>query len=344
MNSARACSLMVLSLLSACSGSRATPVAAPVTVSAADAATATDAVVAVADVAPPTDPRREALTAAWMSTHPEGGETFSILAGPTDYHDAATPGARVAAVIKRGSSAILVVTPVPFDAEKVATLTLPNDVSDAGEVVGMTVRDVNGDHRDDVAVFQLHDRTLEGYVPLGEFMSLVTYMPEPYPQLASLERIRMQLLGTGNDAEFATALQTLNTYEPPAQGMSPMRFISRLRYATPAQFRAAVAPGGLRLCTDYPDRTGNRHKRCRTVLVSQMTDAMITGVIRNSLGEFTEVITDDLNGLQGGSCQPQGREIHCGASVGGPSGDSWSLIGEGASMRLIELAPWAESS
>ena len=343
MNSARVCSLLAWSLVAACSGSRATPVTAPVTASAADASAVADAAVAVVDVAPASDPQRDALMAAWRATSPMDQVAPTVLAGPTDCTDPATPGARVAAVLSHGQDLLLVVTPVPFETEKSATLTLSSE-GGAESLVGMTVRDANGDHHPDVAVFLRNDRELEGYVPIGEYMTLVTYTTEPYPQLSSLERVRMQLLGVRNEGELVAGLATLNTYEAPAAGMSPMRFISRLRYATPAQMRAAIAPTGLRLCTDFPDRTGNRRKRCRTVPVAGLTDALLNGAVRNSLGEFTEVITDELNGLQGGSCQRHGRETQCGASIGGPSGDSWTLIGEGASMRLIELAPWAESS
>jgi hypothetical protein len=157
-------------------------------------------------------------------------------------------------------------------------------------------------------------------------------------------RAEVQLLGVRDDAAVAAALPTMNAYEAPAAGVSPARFLARLRYATPAQFRAAVASTGLRLCTDLPDRTGNRRRRCATTPVARLTDALITGRIRRDLGTFDEVLTDEAGELTMPSCQRQGAEIHCGANIGGPAGVGWALVGEGATLRLIEVCPWAESS
>ena len=294
---------------------------------------------------PAADPRRDAVLAAWRASNPNSTDAPNVLAGPIDYADESVPGARVAAVVVGGSSSpSLVVTAVPFTAESLATgtVSLLGDAQNA--VASMSARDVNGDHHPDVAVFLRTEQVLDNYVPIQRFAYFYTLQTQPERSMAPMVRSTVQLLGVRDDAALAAALPSLNTYEPPAAGMSPARFISRLRYATPEQFRQAVAPSGLRLCTDLPDRTGNRRKRCTTYPMARLTDALITGRIRNNLGQFVDVLADDTSELTEPSCQRAGQEIHCGANIGGPAGTDWSVVGEGASLRIIEVSPWAESS
>jgi hypothetical protein len=337
---------MVLSLslvAAACSGTRATPPAAPV---ATVSASADASVTASADAAatPATDPRRDAVLAAWNAAAPPGDGTAEILAGPIDYPDPEAQGLRVAAVVGRGEDAQLLVTPVPFVAGAAMSASLSLSSTAAEAIAGLSARDLNGDHRDDLAVFLRREYELENYISLQRFALLYTPVTSPERELKPLIRAENELLGVRDDAALAAALPNLHTYEPPSEGMSPARFIARLRYATPAQFRAAVAATGLRLCTDLPDRTGNRRKRCTTYPAARLTDALITGRIRHDLGVFVEVLVDDTSDLQSPSCQRAGREIQCSASVGGPAGVGWSVIGEGAAMRILEISPWAESS
>lgn len=326
----------------ACSGSRATPVTppAPVVTAASDAST-----VVQADVAetPPADPRREAVLAA-ARANAVNAEVPVIVAGPIDFPDPEAQGTRVAAVVGSGSDARLLVTPVPF--VDGAALTTPITITGApqDDIAGLSTRDINGDHKPDLAVFLRREFELESYVSLQRFARLYTIGTTPERSLAPLIRAENQLLGVRDDAALAAAIPGLNTYEAPAEGMSPMRFIARLRFATPAQFRAAVASTGLRDCTDFPDRTGNRRKRCTTRPVARLTDALITGPIRRSLGTFVDVLSDDTNELTDPSCQRVGNELHCGANIGGPAGTDWAVVGEGASLRIIEISPWAESS
>ncbi len=328
-------------LLVAAAGCRSapppTPVTAPVVAPAPTVATTVDA------GAPAADPRRDALMAAWRATHPDVAGEVSVRGEIIDVPDPAAPGARVAAVLVHETALTLVLTPVPFVAGQQASTSL--SMLNATEAfTSISARDVNGDQRPDLAVFLSAEEVVADYLPLQHFAHFFALRTEPERSLASMVRAEVQLFGVRDDAGLAAALPTLNAYEPPTAGMSPMRFLSRLRYATPAQFRAAVAPSGLRLCTDFPDRTGNRRQRCVNTPVARLTDALITGRVRNSLGEFTDIVVDDDSGLQTPSCQRHGAEIRCGASVGGPSGVNWSLIGEGATLRLIEISPWAEST
>ncbi len=326
----------------ACSGSRATPVTSPTpTVTAsADASTAAQADAAVT---PPADPRREAVLAA-ARANAVNAEVPVIVAGPIDFPDPEAQGIRVAAVVGSGNDARLLVTPVPFVDGAVLTTPIMITGTPQDDIAGLSTRDINGDHHPDLAVFLRREYELENYVPLQRFARLYTIGTTPERSLAALIRAETQLLGVRDDAALAAAIPGLNAYEAPAEGMSPARFIARLSFATPAQFRAAVASTGLRVCTDLPDRTGNRHKRCATHPVARLTDAMITGRIRHDLGTFVDVLSDDTRELTDPSCQRVRSEIHCGANVGGPAGTDWALVGEGATLRLIEVSPWAESS
>lgn len=304
-------------------------------------ATPVATVTAVDAGAPPVDPRREALLAAGRAASPNDHVHVSVLGEIVDVPD---PSPRVAAVMMLDQQAMLVMTPVPFVAGAQATGYLSAHEPAQETIAGLVARDVNGDHKTDLAVFVRAEETTEGYAPLQRFAQFYTLRTEPEPTLASMVRVELQLLGVRDDAGLVAALPTLDAYEPPAAGMSPARFLARLRYATPAQFRAAVAPTGLRLCTDFPDRTGNRHKRCATTPAARLTDAQITGSIRRSLGEFADIVTDNGDALQMPSCERRGRELHCNANIGGPAGVDWSFVGEGETLRIIEISPWAESS
>jgi len=293
--------------------------------------------------APQVDPRSAALVAAWRAANPQETGEVTVRGEPVDVPDPTDPGARAAGVVQHGSDATLVLTAVPFVAGSAATVGLSYDLAPES-ITGVSARDLNGDRRPDLAVFSRDERVLESYLPLQRYARFFALRTGPERSLAAMVRAEVQLLGVRDDAGLAAALPTMNAYEPPAAGMSPVRFLSRLRYATPAQFRAAVAPSGLRLCTDLPDRTGNRRRRCATTPVARLTDALVTGRIRQQLGTFDEVESDEVGELTMPSCQRQGAEIRCGASVGGPAGVYWSLVGEGESLRLVEVCPWAESS
>ena len=324
-------------IVAACSASRGASNPTP----AATPAPAADAAVAAA--ATPPDPRREAVLAAWRATNPNAAAAPTLVGDPIDYPDEGV-GPRVAAVVAEGNSAALVVTPVPHVAGQQATATLLLTGAPAEVIAGLSARDINGDHKNDVAVFLRREHELDGYAPLQHLALFYTLQTTPERSMAPLERAAVELLGVRDDASLALAIPSLGRYEAPAEGMSPARFIARLRYATPAEFRQAVAATGLRLCTDLPDRTGTRRQRCTTYPAARLTDALITGRIRRDLGTFVDVLTDDTHDLTFPSCQRAGAELHCGANAGGPIGVNWSVVGEGAAMRVIEISPWAESS
>lgn len=334
--------LLAALALAACSSPRTPPPAAPV--AAAPVAPAEDASAAPVARQPPADPRREAVLAAWRADASDRTDPPSLVAGPVDYPGEGAESTRVAAVVASGSSAELVVTAVPFVAGSQTHTSLTISGDPAAVIAGVSVRDVNRDQQPDVAVFLREEYRLEDYLPFQHLALFYTLRTQPERSLAQLVRSEIELLGVRDDAALAAAIPTQGSYEPPAEGMSPVRFIARLRYATPAQFRQAVAATGLRLCTDLPDRTGVRRKRCTTMPAARLTDALITGRIRRDLSEFVDVLTDEPNGLTTPSCQRAGREVHCNANIGGPAGVDWSLVGEGAAMRLVELSPWAESS
>lgn len=329
---------ILLTTLTACASRTPTPAAAPVAEPVAAPVTA-DAAVA----APPVDPRREAVLAAWGASVPNSAAPV-ILSGPIEYTEEGAAGARVAAVVVANSSAQLVVTAVPFVAgqQALAMLSLEGDAAEA--VAGLAAHDVNGDHHTDVAVFLRRESTVEGYLPLQRFTRIFSLTTTPERQMSPMDRAEVELLGVRDAEALTAALPTLGHYEAPRDGLSPARFIARLRYATPAEFRQAVAPTGLRLCTDLPDRSGTRRKRCVAHALSRLTDALITGRIRRDLGQFVDILVDDARDLTFPSCRREGAETQCNANRGGPDGVNWSVVGEGASMRLIEISPWAESS
>lgn len=330
---------ILLTTLTACASRAPTPTAAPV----AEPAPVAAPVTADAAVAPPSDPRRDAVLAAWNASVPNSAAP-TILSGPIEYTEEGAAGARVAAVVSANNSAQLVVTAVPFVAGQQAMAMLSLSGEPTETVAGLAAHDVNGDHHTDVAVFLRSESTTEGYLPLQRFARLFSLTTTPERQMSPMDRAEVELLGVRDAEGLTAALPTLGRYEAPREGLSPARFIARLRYATPAEFRQAVAPTGLRLCTDVPDRGGTRRKRCVAHALPRLTDALITGRIRRDLGQFVDILVDDARDLTFPSCRREGAETQCNANRGGPDGVNWSVIGEGASMRLVEISPWAESS
>ena len=291
--------------------------------------------------------RREAVLAAWRAAHPNPGPDDAppvVVGDPIDYPEEGAAGSRAAGVVASGTFATLVVTPVPHVEERQATATLQTTGAPAETIAGLAARDVNGDGRADVAVFLRREYELDGYAPLQHLALFYTPIGVGERGLAALERAEVELLGVRDDAGLAAAIPTLGRYEAPREGLSPARFIARLRYATPAELREAVAPAGLRLCTDTPDRTGARRKRCTLYSRAQLTDAFVTGRVREALGAVVEVRRGEARGLAFPSCRRVGRELRCGANAEGPAGVDWTLVGEGASLRLVEVSDWAETS
>lgn len=328
--------------LAACAAPR-TPSPAPMPPPSPAAPDDAGAVVESDVPAPQEDPIRVALRAAWRAQHPSDAAEPRVLVGPVDLTDPATPGPRAAALMASGDVVELVATAVPYAASGAATQ--PFSVSGAvaehfGELVA---RDVNGDRHPDAVLFRREDVT-EGYLPLGVRTAIFTLRSGEEAALGELVRASLELAGVDSPAALDAALPTLGRYEAPAAGMSPARFIARLRYATPAEFRAAVAPRGLRLCTDFPGRNEVRVKRCTLYPTARLTDALITGRVRRDLGSFAEVYTEPGGELQAPACERRGAETVCGANIGGPAGVNWTLVGEGATMRLAEVSPWHEAS
>lgn len=292
--------------------------------------------------APQEDPIRVALMAAWHS-FPMAPADGRIVVGPVDLADPAAPGARVAALMAGEHMVRLVTTAVPFVAGSAAEELYNLDATPEETFGELIVRDVNGDHHPDVVLFRRREETVETLVPLGIRAQIYTVRTNPEVTLARLVRAQLELAGVDDAAAFDAALATLGRYEPPTAGMSPARFIARLRYATPAEFRSVVPDPGIRLCTDYPNRRGVREKHCEFVPRARLTDARIRGPAQGALGVFAEVYTEPGSDLIEPNCQRHGAELRCGSSVGGPAGVDWTLRGEGASLRIVEISPWAES-
>lgn len=279
---------------------------------------------------------------AWRSL-PNRAADARVVLGPVDVSDPAAPRTRVVALMAGGTITELVTTAVPFveggASEERYRLSAPPEET----FRDLVVRDANGDRHPDVVLFRRLDDTPDTMVSVRALAEIFTVRTAPQVALARLVRVQVELAGVDNAADFDAALGTLGRYEPPVAGVSPARFIARLRYATPAEFRAAVDPRGLRLCTDFPDRRGMREKLCERVPRARLTDARIRGSAQPALGEFAEIYTESGSGLFDPLCQRQDAVLHCGAVSSGHRGVTWAFSGEGASLRLVEISPWAEA-
>lgn len=348
---------LVLASLAACNSSNATTTTTPGESqassgngSAQDAASdRADADASAAHTSTAADPRITALLAAWGASETSAGAP-RILFGPIAVDDPTDVGPRVVAILGEGARAKLVYTAVPFVAGQQAALALgERDFGeiDPSKITGLAVRRINGDTRPDIAVFTSDERTIEQYVPLQMFTHLFTLRTDPEGErtLHALIRTQLELAGIRTEQELDAQLPTLGRFEAPTAGMSPARFIARLRYATIEQLVSVVPAAGVRLCNDVPDRTGRRRKSCRSVARSAIRGEFAARFnIHQTLAPFAEVEGDDSYQLTTPACQRARNQLDCGANIGGPAGLNWTLSSEGDLLRVAEITAWHEDS
>jgi hypothetical protein len=198
------------------------------------------------------------------------------------------------------------------------------------EVQEVLVRDVDRDGGDEVVVvwrapIRITSTELR---PQAEVYGIDTALT---PTWANLTLVEWQILGSHDAATVDAALASRDRDEPPGEDAPPERFLARLATASPAGFRAALDPRGLRRCE------GGRQVRCRTTLPAALDDAQIAAV-QASFFELQARGGTDPRGYAFTACAPHAGGTRCVASeYTGNASLQWTITGVGAARRLSEV-------
>lgn len=332
----RRTTLCATALLALACAPRAVAVAPPPTVHAV-----VDAGPPPVPAAPTVDPRVTALLAAYGRSM--RNNVVEVLLGPVDLRERGADAPRAAAVLRDGERTELVMTPVPFVEGSAASSSVIPEGSARDEIAELLVRDVDRDGREDLVVLLRRERVVGEDLPLGAFVRAFALETRPARDLAPMARAELLLLGVRDAAALDAALPTLNRFVPPSEGMSPARLLAQLADATPAEFRQAIAATGLRVCSErgLQQRTV---RRCVHHPMARLTDALIATEIRPRNFNFAERLSRDFSGLGPPVCRRTAEGVACHAvySANPAAGRSWSLVGEGASLRLAAVTAHEE--
>ncbi|MFO0624204.1 MAG: hypothetical protein U0325_01190 [Polyangiales bacterium] len=270
---------------------------------------------------------REALAAAQRAA-PAG---LTWIAGPWVVRERGLATPRLAALVGLEGRAALVSVGQTSDAPPTrwCELGLRGDARDTAAVF---VRDVDRDGTDEVIVVARDEPVREG-IPLQARATVYTIDTSLGPSWVSLDRIGLALAGDTDEAGVDVSLVRLGHDEPPHAGTVPARFVARLVDASPAGFRAVIDPRGLRVCDPGP----RGRSVCRTLAAAGIADAEVARLQRRYV-DLVERGGTDPPGVSLQSCQRAGDAVTCGGSHYTQNyGLSWTVRGEGAAMRLVEV-------
>jgi hypothetical protein len=198
------------------------------------------------------------------------------------------------------------------------------------EVQEVLVRDVDRDGGDEVVVVWRTPIRISATRtrPQAEVYGIDTSLS---PTWENHTLVQWQILGSHDPATVDAALASRDRDEPPREDTPPERFLARLATATPAGFRAALDPRGLRRCE------GDRTTRCRTTPAAALTDAEIA-LVQARFFPLQERSGTDPRGFCFASCAPHAGGTRCVASeYTGNVNVVWVIVGTGAARRLSEV-------
>lgn len=334
----RSLGLLALALVTGCSG-RPTQVAptslAPsMTSSTTDVSVAPRDASAEASTASSEDARRALILARVRreALSPHAMHDPAWVAGPWTVRERDQPTPRLAALVRVHDHIELVSVGQEPDAPPTRWADV-SDRPDMSDITAVLVRDVDRDGSDEVIVVAREEPVHEG-IPMFVRAWVYTIDTSLGPAWEPLDRISLALAGDTDEAAIDASLASLGADEAPRAGTVPVRFIARLATASPAGFRAAIDPRGLRVC-EPPSR--GRRDNCRTLAAARISDAEVTRLQRRYF-ELVERGGTDPSGVSPASCRRVGDAVECGGShYTHNRGLSWTVRGEGPAMRLVEV-------
>lgn len=115
--------------------------------------------------------------------------------------------------------------------------------------------------------------------------------------------------------------------------------VLRLGFATAAQFRSLVAPGGLVRCDVATGNARPHYRRCRTLTAAAVTDAFYAEHLRATVTLFESPADPDDAALIDSyeACRTVGARVVCGIPTGGPATTDLTFTGPASARRLSRV-------
>lgn len=161
--------------------------------------------------------------------------------------------------------------------------------------------------------------------------------PEREPRRAAWTSLALGVVA--DDDALRAAVPTLRRFVPPESAATMDAVMLRLGYATAAQFRAMVAPGGIAFCDGAAGNARPHARRCRTYAPAAVTDAVFAErVVANvalaggSGDPDREPRVDDLE-----RCRTVGARVVCAVPTGGPALIDVVFTGPPSARRIARV-------
>ena len=227
----------------------------------------------------------------------------------------------------------------PGQARVIPMLTIPETT----RVQRMSVIDVTGDGDDDVVVW-VDPASLP---PEQVAHSTLVFV---YGGLMGPVRAAWTSLALGvvaDEAALRAAAPTLRSFVLPENAPSLDAVMLRLGFATAAQFRSLVAPGGLVVCDSATGNARPHYHRCHTYAAAAITDAVYAERIRGTITLFEDPQEPDdaprVDSFE--RCRTVGVRGVCSVPTGGPATTLVVFTGPPAARRIsrVETSVYEDS-
>ncbi|MDB4931267.1 MAG: hypothetical protein JWM10_3751 [Myxococcaceae bacterium] len=149
----------------------------------------------------------------------------------------------------------------------------------------------------------------------------------------------LALGAVADDAALRAAAATVRSFALPEGAPSLDAVVLRLGFATAAQFRSLVAPGGLVVCDSAAGNAHPHYRRCRTLAAAALTDAFYAEHLRGTVALFQSPADPDDAPLVDSyeRCRTLGARVVCGIPTGGPATTALTFTGPAAARRLARV-------
>jgi hypothetical protein len=135
------------------------------------------------------------------------------------------------------------------------------------------------------------------------------------------------------DQQLRDTAPRLRTFPVVDDKLPTEQLVLRLGYATAAQVRSLIGPGGLDLCQEHSGHATSQGKQCTHYTRAQLTDTELATLGITFSGERDR--EPDYYGVQ--PCSRTGHWEVCAQGTGGPENILFYFTGNGAGRQLLEI-------
>lgn len=149
----------------------------------------------------------------------------------------------------------------------------------------------------------------------------------------------LALGAVADDDALRAAAAAARSFVLPERAPSLDAVVLRLGFATAAQFRSLIAPGGLVRCDVATGNARPHYRRCRTLTAAAVTDAFYAEHLRGTITLFESPADPDDAALIDSyeACRTVGARVVCGIPTGGPATTDLTFTGPASARRLSRV-------